>query len=119
MAAKLTNGPAPDNQRRSSSRCVAAGISARFVRLFSQTKLGDLAAVSRDSHPCEASAAIAGTREGDWAPMSSAARRRRSAAGWRKIARAIAVGDPEGAEREGRRLVLESLDEVRRLEASS
>jgi len=54
-----------------------------------------------------------------WAPMSSAARRRRSAAGWRTSARAIAVGDPEGAEREGRRLVLESLDEVRRLEASS
>jgi DNA-binding GntR family transcriptional regulator len=52
-----------------------------------------------------------------WAPMNSAARRRRSAAGWRKIARAIAAGDPDAAEVEGRRMVLESLDEVRRMEA--
>lgn len=52
-----------------------------------------------------------------WAPMNSAARRRRSAGGWRKIARAIASGDPEAAEAEGRRMVLESLDEVRRMEA--
>lgn len=51
-----------------------------------------------------------------WAPMNSSARRRRSAAGWRKIARAIAAGDPVAAEAEGRRMVLESLDEVRRME---
>ena len=50
-----------------------------------------------------------------WAPMNSAVRRRRSAAGWRKIARAIAIGDPDAAEAEGRRMVLEALDEVRRM----
>lgn len=50
-----------------------------------------------------------------WAPMNSAARRRRSATGWRRIARAIAAGDPDAAETEGRRMVLESLDEVRRM----
>lgn len=51
-----------------------------------------------------------------WAPMNSASRRQRSAAGWRKIAKAIAAGDPDAAETEGRRMVLESLDEVRRMD---
>lgn len=51
-----------------------------------------------------------------WVPMNSASRRQRSAAGWRKIAKAIAAGDPDAAETEGRRMVLESLDEVRRMD---
>ena len=50
-----------------------------------------------------------------WAPLLSAARRRRSASGWRKIARAIATGDPQSAETEGRRMVLEALEETQRL----
>ena len=32
-----------------------------------------------------------------WVPMNSASRRQRSAAGWRKIAKAIAAGDPDAA----------------------
>ena len=54
-----------------------------------------------------------------WAPMLSAARRRRSASGWRKIARAIAAGDADAAEAEGRRMVLEALEEAQRLRAGA
>ncbi len=50
-----------------------------------------------------------------WAPMLSASRRRRSAGGWKKIARAIAAGDADTAETEGRRMVLEALEETQRL----
>lgn len=47
-----------------------------------------------------------------WAPMLSPNRRKRSAAGWRRIAKAIAAGDTDAAEAEGRRMVLEALEEA-------